>query len=235
MFTDEVYPNSPLAEVVCEICFPGEVAVEGRRHEFWEKIRDVYPNVFVPVAQPEKFLALEPYRFEREDKKAGVMVAMNRLALYAKEYPGFAGFKADFLRVHRIFGESFRLDRLTRVGWRYINVIPFAREGGLIPLSRYLRLGFKLPKIVPEQFHELGLTLLSRTEGGTVTTRLATMTRPDGGQEALLLDFDYSKERDLHFKDVEAYIDEAHAFTRELFEELITDEYHQYLRGEVLQ
>jgi uncharacterized protein (TIGR04255 family) len=232
---EEIYPNSPLAEVVCEIRFPGEVEIEGRRHEFFAKVRDEYPNVLVPPAQAGKHLALEPYRFEREDKTAGIMVAMNLLALYARDYPGFARFKAEFMRLHRLFGQTFTLDRLTRVGWRYINVIPFARQEGLIPLAQFLKVGFQIPRIVPERIQALDLTLLSKTDRGAVTTKLTTMLRDPGGQEAILLDFDYSKEQDLQFSQTAIYLDEAHAFTRGLFEELITDEYRQYLKGEVLE
>ena len=57
-------------------------------------------------------------------------------------------------------------------------------------------------------------------------------------EEALLLDFDYgkvpSKEVSLEFKNVPDYLYEAHHKTRELFEEFITDDYRQYLKGDVL-
>ncbi|MCK5244887.1 MAG: TIGR04255 family protein, partial [Desulfobacterales bacterium] len=46
----EVYPNSPLVEVVCEVRFPGELAIECRRDEFYEKIRDRYPTILFPKA-----------------------------------------------------------------------------------------------------------------------------------------------------------------------------------------
>ena len=233
---DEVYPNSPLVEVVFELRFPGELSVECRRHEYWERIRDDYPKIWVPTVVPGKIspLALEPYRFEREDRKAGVMVALNRLAYFTREYQGHKAFQAEFMRLHRVFGEIFRIERVNRAGWRYINIIPFAREDGLIPLDQFLTIGFRLPRQVPERFKKLSLVLVSKLDGGTVTTRLETLASSDGQQEALLLDFDYGKEDNLQFEEVEAYLHEAHDYTRNLFEDLITDNYRRYLRGEVL-
>jgi len=234
MFTDEVYPNSPLIEVVFEIRFPPELAVEGRRHEFWEKVRDVYPSLLVPTGSPGQLLSLIPYRFEQEDNQAGIMMAINRFSLYVRKYEGFRKFKEEFLRMHRLFGETFSLDRVTRIGLRYINLIPFGREDGLIPLNRFLTLGFQWPPVIPERFKNLSLTFISRIDGGTITTKLEPVVRDDG-REALLLDFDYSKEREgLVFTQVDTYMDEARAFIRQLFEALITDEYRQYLKGDTL-
>ncbi len=236
-FTDEVYPNSPLVEVVFEIRFPGELQVECERHLFWEKIRKDYPSIRVPFPEPGKAMALMPYKFDRKDKEMTVMVAMNTLVLSARKYPGFKEFTKEFLRISNIFGETFKIKKLNRAGWRYINVIPFVRERGLIPLHQFLKLGFQLPTSIPEHFKTLDLGFDVETDGGQITTKLETLIRQDSKQEALLLDFDYGKDgtkKELHFANVEKYIDEAHSFTRQLFEDLITDEYRQYLRGDVL-
>jgi len=44
----EIYPNSPLIEVIFEIKFPGEPVVECRRDIFYELVREDYPKVLVP-------------------------------------------------------------------------------------------------------------------------------------------------------------------------------------------
>ncbi len=233
-FAEEVYPNSPLIEVVFEIRFPGEMAIECRRHEFWDLVRDVYPRILIPTVRPGTAIPLEPYRFEREDGKAGIMTAMNRLAMYTRAYQGFRAFKAEFLRIHALFGKCFHVDRLNRAGWRYVNVIPFAREDGLVPLKQFLNIGLRLPPIVPERFRALSLAFSAGTDGGSVTTKLDQLTDPRSQQEALLLDFDYGKEAELRFADVEAYMNEAHDYTRSLFEQMITADYRRYLRGEAV-
>ena len=236
----DIYPNQPLVEVVFEIRFPGEVRVECERHLFWEAIRTEYPNVMVPHPQPEKPLALLPYKFVRDDKTMTVMVSMNSLSLSASVYPGYKEFSKEILRIYKIFGKVFDIKKLSRIGWRYINVIPFVRENGVIPLSRLLNLGFKVPESIPEEFINLNLVFESQHKGGSIITHLQAIQKKGGVTtegEALLLDFDYGKiptEEELQFNDVPNYLDEAHTKTKQLFEEFITDEYRQYLKGDVI-
>jgi len=239
--SDVVYPNQPLVDVVFEIRFPGEVRVECERHLFWEKIRDDYKKVLVPQKSGDTPLALMPYKFRREDDSMTVMVCLNSFALSAARYPGYQEFSKEILRVYDLFGQTFDVDELTRVGWRYINVIPFIREDGIIPLSRFLNLGFKVPKSVPEEFKNLNLLFESEHEGSSVITQLQTIQRHVAlgeQEEALLLDFDYGRvstdDDILRFKNVPEYLKEAHDKTRQLFEDFITDEYRQYLNGDVI-
>lgn len=239
--TDEVYPNQPLVEVVFEIRFPGEVRVECERHLFWEKIREDYPNVLVPHPNPEKPIALMPYKFTSVDGSMTVMVSMISLALSANIYPGYKEFSKKILKIYKVFKNVFPIKKINRIGWRYINVIPFVRENGSIPLPRFLNVGFKLPETIPDLFKNLNLVFESEYQDGSIITHLQvlqkTAERGVAG-EALLLDIDYGKiptdEQDLKFEDVPKYLDEAHSKTRKLFEEFITDEYRQYLRGDVI-
>jgi len=240
-YKEELYPNQPLKEVIFEIRFPGELRVECERHLFWEKIRNDYPDVLVPRPLPDQAKALMPYRFRKSDNSMSVQVCMRSLAISAKKYPGFKEFSKEVLRIYEIFGSTFRIDKLNRIGWRYINVIPFVREKGAIPLERLLNLGFKVPNIVPKEFKNINLIFESEQKGGSVITRLQSIEKSSStinSQEALLLDFDYGKvpteEQELIFSDVPTYLVEAHKNTRELFEEYITEEYRQYLRGDVI-
>jgi uncharacterized protein (TIGR04255 family) len=238
---DEIYPNSPLVEVVFEIRFPGEPMVECRRHEFFARVRDEYPRVLVPQIQVPSFPALDPYQFEREDRYAGVLLAMDKFGYYTRRYPGFREFRRTFLKLAAVFGEIFNIEKLKRTGWRYINIIPFTREGGNIPLNRFLDIGPFLGRdqmdsawTSREQYENLSITLMSRIEHCSVTTKLESIISSDQSREALLLDFDCAKLENLIFSETHAYMDESHRVARKLFETLITERYRQYLRGEVL-
>jgi len=229
------YPNQPLVEVVFELRFPGEMAVECDRHIFWEKVRADYSAIFVPTAEPNKPFAHQPYRFERADKTAGISITINSFALYVRQYEGYIAFRDEFLKLLQLFTETFHVEKVNRAGWRYINIIPYVRENGVIPLARFLNLGVKVPTSIPENFTNLTLLFESKTDQGTVTTRLQSVTRPDSGQEALLLDFDFGCEGDnLEFAEVPQYMEVAHEYTSGLFEALITEEYRTYLKGDVL-
>ena len=229
---EEIYPNSPLVEVVFEIRFPGEPMVECRRHEFYDHVRSDYPRVLVPQIKAEGFPALEPYRFEKANGSAGIMLAIDKFVYYARKYPGYKEFKGKFLKLLSEFDKLFHLENLKRTGWRYINIIPFTRESGIIPLKRFLNFGLHLPKGIPEQHENLSITLISKMDDCSVTTKLESIISSDRSREALLLDFDCAKSKDLLFSKTETYIEEGHGVARNLFEALITESYRKYLRGE---
>jgi uncharacterized protein (TIGR04255 family) len=228
----EIYPNSPLVEVVFEIRFPGEPAVECRRDEFYAAVREEYPEVFVPEIQVAGAPALQPYRFGKLDRSAGIMLAIDKFAYYTRKYPGYKEFEREFLTVLSKFHELFRLEKLKRTGWRYINIIPFTREGGNIPLKRFLNFGLHLPQGISEQYENLSITSISKIDNCSVTTKLESIISSDRSREALLLDFDCAKSKGLLFSKTETYIEESHKVARKLFESLITDSYREYLRGE---
>jgi len=231
---NEVYKNAPLVETVFEIRFPEEPAVECNRDRFYEKIRSVYSRVLVPKSIEGRAMAIEPYKFEREDRTCLIMVSINKLAFSCKKYEGFETFKKETTRLFSIFGELFKIKKLKRTGLRYINVIPFTREKNIIPIKNYLNIQIKLPQSIPTDFKHLSIIFVSQTEGGSITTRIEPIISKDQTQEAIMLDFDYAKEENLNFDSIEKYLDESHKHTKYLFEELITEDYKKVMRGEVL-
>jgi uncharacterized protein (TIGR04255 family) len=230
----DIYPNSPLVEAVFEIRFPGEPRVECNRDVFYERERGGFPNVLVPSIKTGGFPGLEPYRFESEDQQSGMLIALNKFAYYVRRYPGYAQFSKEVLNLVTEFGKIYNISKLNRSGLRYINIIPFSRESGLIPLNRFLKIKFELPEVFPNNFENLSLVLISKTEGGTITTKIESIISADRSHEAILLDFDYAKDKDLVIDHVEQYLKESHVHTKRVFEELITDEYRNYLKGDAV-
>ncbi|MCX6640893.1 MAG: TIGR04255 family protein [bacterium] len=230
----ETYPNAPLIEAVFEIRFSGEPRIECNRDLFFEKVREEFPCVLVPQAKDGRFIALDPHRFEKADGSAGFMIAMDKFALYVRRYPGFKTFSEMILKWFSIFHEIYRIDSLKRTGLRYINLIPFSRESGLIPLHHLLNLGIQLPNEMVNRFENLSLTFTTRTTGGIITTKVESILSPDQSQEALLLDFDYAKVGELEFQDVGKYLRESHSKTKKFFEDLLADKYLEFIKGETI-
>lgn len=75
---------------------------------------------------------------------------------------------------------------------------------------------------------------ISKTEGGAITTKIESIISADRSHEAILFDFDYAKEKNLVIDHVEQYLEESHTHTKRVFEELITDEYRSYLKGDAV-
>ncbi|MEE9215773.1 MAG: TIGR04255 family protein [Thermodesulfobacteriota bacterium] len=230
----EIYDNAPLVETVFEIRFPAEPAIECNRDKFYEEIRGNYPRVLVPNFTQGMPIATAPYRFEREDRTSGVMLSINNIALYCKKYEGFGLFKEETMKVFIIFIELFKIKKLNRIGLRYVNVIPFTREKDIIPLKNYLNVQINLSESIPTDFKDLNMIFVSQTEGGSITTHIESVISPDQTREAIMLDFDYAKEKDLNFDSIDAYLEESHQHTKDLFEKLITGDYKKVMRGEVI-
>ncbi len=78
------------------------------------------------------------------------------------------------------------------------------------------------------------MVLISKVPDGTITTRIESIIRSEDQQEALLLDFDFALTEKIAFSKINSCVIMAHEQTRAIFENLITDDYRQYLRGETI-
>ena len=229
------YPNQPLIQVVTEVRFKGALSVEIKRANFQAQVGSKYPHLFVPVAVAGVAPQLQHYRFERDDQAAGTQVAVNSISYYERQYSGSASFIKEATRLIDIGTRLFGVKDLTRVGWRYINAIPFARESSLIPLNRF----FKSPPILLSidtcAFKNIGFRAVTDHEGLSVAIRLENdpSSQPS---EVLLLDIDAYREdlsrSTLKTRNVKQLVDELHCVARNFFEDLITEEYRTYLTGE---
>jgi uncharacterized protein (TIGR04255 family) len=231
MAADSRHPNSPLAEVVFELRFPGETAIECRRHHIQDKIRTDYPNLFVPPVRNGGHPALEPYRFEREDRSAGVMISLNRFSYYCRAYPGFEKFKRECLRVTAIFNDIIKVDKLNRVGLRHTNIIPFSRENDILPLRDCFAFTGAFAALLDTQFEHLTGHLVFPLGSGKMTINLEIISNVHSNQEAFLLDLDYGKMENLKIGEIGNYLVEAHQESSDQFNRLISPNYYEYIRG----
>ncbi len=234
---DEIYPNQPLCDVACEVRFKGEMQVECQRYLFWEEIRSEYPDILVPHAQEGQAVALQHYKFRNPESGRTVAVALNSLVYSEAKYSGHTSFIAEFDRLIQIFTRLYpNLGRISRVGWRYINVMPFSREDGLVPLSRILQLNISFPGRIFEKTSALNMEWTGKCFGGEVTIKLAAAKQkalPD--QEALILDLDIGRtDPDIKWATVREVMEDARAKCRGIFEDMITEEYRSYLRGKTI-
>jgi uncharacterized protein (TIGR04255 family) len=232
---NEIYPHSPLREVVAEIRFGGEIAIETKRDLFFEKVRDKYPDVYVPQNVPGKSAALQAYQFEDPDKERGTALAINRFAFYERSYSGHEAFIGEFLRLANLVSEFYGVDKLNRVGWRYINIIPFVRQRQIIRVGDVLNLALSVGEEPVRKFHDLNLEWVSPADEGVLITRLQSATESPSKQEILKLDFDSFATEELSMGNLRETTTLVHNHARLMFERMITNEYRQYLRGEGIE
>lgn len=229
--TEAPYPNAPVQEVIFEIRFPGEPAVECRRDEFFEKVRAEFPEVHVPRLQPgeQQAVALMPYHFKAADRTKSVLTALNLFAFATTSYQGFRPFRDEAIRWMKEFADIFRIQHLTRTGLRYVNVIPLVPDA---PLNTLLDVRVALGSYNAETVNNVALGLQIPRKGGTLNMRLGPLQNAE--QPQLVLDFDYVKTDGLSFAEIDAYLQESHEETKSLFEGLLTQPYRAYLKGETV-
>ncbi len=229
-----IYPNSPLVEVVFELRFSGHPVVECRRDIFFDYIQKDYPKIYVPRIKEKSFVALEPYNFEKEDRSSGIILSINRFSFFCRKYNGFKEFEKEFLRLISFFKKSYpKIGTLNRVGFRYINMIPFVREDGVVPIERFLNVKLQTPTIIPDKFNNISIGFISKINEGTITTRIENL-KEGNNREVILLDIDYAKEGKFSIINIKKLLNESHKSSRLLFEELITDSYRMFLKGETI-
>lgn len=232
----EIYKNSPLIETVFEIRFPPEPVIECHRDNFFNEIRGHYSKIMIPKSIPGKTMAFEPYRFESADGNNGIMLAINKLAFYCKNYEGFYAFKKEAIRIFRIFKDLFNIQEFQRAGLRYINIIPFVRENDMIPIENFLNMKIIFAKSVITDFKNISLIFVSPNKSGnSLATRIESVISQDKKQEGIILDFDCAKEGNLSFSQIDTYLEENHESTKDIFEQLITDNYKKVMRGDVIE
>jgi uncharacterized protein (TIGR04255 family) len=229
-FSDR-HPNSPLVEVVFEIRFPGETAVECLRHVIQERIRGDFPSLFVPNAQQGMATALQPYRFEKADGSAGVMAALNSFSYFARNYDGFELFRKEALRLMKLLVKTVPVREITRVGLRHVNIIPFVRKGESIPVESVFFFGEKVAELLSRPFENFSAAFTVPIGAGKMTARIEALSRKDGGQEAFLLDLDYFRTEGLRISALGQYLEEAHEESNLLFLKIISQSYHDYIEG----
>ena len=233
------YQNQPLQEVASEIRFFGEPIVEAKRHEFFEEIRDKYPLVFVPGAVPGTAPQLQHYRFEKEDSTAGIQLSISSLSYFQRDYEGAPAYKDELFRIIKIANSYFNFNRFSRVGWRYINAIPFVRENSLIPLSRFFNSPPGFFTIDSNEFNDVSFVASTKFEEFSILVRLDSGEGSETKDEILKFDIDVYRSLteigNISIDNVLELITRSHLIGRNFFESAITDAYRNYLKGDIYE
>lgn len=231
-----LYPNQPLINVATEVRFRGDLKVESIRPEFHQLIRDGFPQLMVPEAEQGVAPALQHYRFENDQSSQGVQIAVHSFSYYSRDYPGHVAFLAV---VESLLDEFVRLIGklyVNRIGWRYINAIPFARENGMVPLHRFFGQIFGMELTRDHLFSSADMKATLPINDAQYNMALKTVQSKDAPQEeCLLLDIDafqtYESKK-MYAPDVMHEIRRAHSSGYSVFESLIAESYRAYLIGE---
>ncbi|MCU7838889.1 MAG: TIGR04255 family protein [Candidatus Thiodiazotropha sp. (ex Troendleina suluensis)] len=231
-----LYPNQPLREVATEVRFRGDLSIENIRAVFQKKINSEYPVLKAPGAQQGVAPSLQPFRFETECGRSGVQVAINSISYFTRDYPGYVAFMRAFEPVTKVFFGLLGPVNTTRIGWRYINAIPFTRENGLLPLSRIFKDNDIYGNSLSLETDQLSTFLVKSFDDFRLNIKLESTTPASSlDEEVIILDIDAFQEfkPDVAMNDQEtiSVIRHMHDASRSVFENLISDGYREFLKG----
>jgi len=227
-------PNAPLVEAVFEMTFSGEPIVLTRLHEYFDFIRDSYPALWVPNAQPGIAPALQPWEFKRPDGKRWVAISVNSFAYHVSDYVDYADFRKDVVPLAKRFCDLYRIERVNRFAARYVNNIALLRlPSEPIRLGNYLNLGIQLPPAIDgEALEDIHLHFTAKIKDSQIVVNLHHALGEQGRPESLLLVLDCAVVSDVPTADLEAHLDKVHAAIEDSFAALAAEPYMQFLKGE---
>lgn len=228
MTDDEVYSRAPLAEVDFEMRFAGNLEIECNMNIFQSKIKADFPNLSVPIRD---FSPLSPYRFDDNNQLNGVLIAINTFAFYTKQYCGFNKFQNDCSKMINTFNNTYKIAEFNRLGLRYNNVIDFISEDEYLPVSEYLKLGKLLPRDFDEYLETFDFNLVIPLNKDKIKISINAMPK-QSKYGKINLDFDYFRFGVITADEIEQFMKNAHSKIKELFEDLMTDQYRAFLQSE---
>lgn len=229
----KLYKNPPLVESVFEMRFLPQLTIECRKDEYYNQIREEFPEVNLPLADSPEPYPMRNYLFRDAKREKGIQFSINKCSFHRYKYLGFSEFKEQALKYLSLFAGRFKIETLHRTGLRYVNHIPILREDGVIPLEKYLHFGYKTPNSIPEKYDFLHTVLFIKLGTGSLRILVQYRRLPDEREtEIIILDFDYFFEGSLKFSAMESYIDESHKHTKSIFEDLITEHYRKVMDKE---
>ena len=227
-------PNAPLIEAMFELRFPGEPAVLTTLDQYYDSIRQCFPQVFVPNAQPGIAPALQPWEFKNAEGTRWVSMSINTFAVHVLDYMNHEDFRSLALPLADKFCEQFQISHLTRVGTRFVNQIVLLRTPGQpIPLSDYLNIRFQFPAIVdPSTLEDIHVQFATRREDAQLVVGLHHIREQAAQPESLVLELDCGIVDNVSSGRLSEHLDVVHGCVEDLFAALASDAYMKYMRGE---
>ena len=226
------FSKAPLKEVIFEIRFPPSMSAACRRDEFYNEVRRDYPQAVLPKLTFDKHPLAQASQYVNKDGTRTITCSSEALSFTTSKYQGFESFRAESIRLIKIFLDKYNtIDKITRVGFRYINHIPVERKGNRIDLGRYLNFKFSLPnsldKRVLDFFHTAFYIRLEEERSGI---RVAIENIKEEAKDILVLDFDLISTREFDSKEIEKCLVAHHNRIEEIFIDITTEGYKESIR-----
>ncbi|MBI3915960.1 MAG: TIGR04255 family protein [Betaproteobacteria bacterium] len=199
------YKSNFIKTAVCELRFPTILELDRRApSEFQTKIRKLYPFYEAAVIEqvgagaPEEILKERRYLFRSKDKRWTVTLKNFSIALETSQYVDFGDFFSRLTQILASAKDLVDADFYTRIGLRYINVVPI-EDGNLDGWINRDLIGPAVNGVLgtPDKFQSF---IRGSIENGLFLIKhgLQDQTADSAAPKGYLLDFDYASENVEH-------------------------------------
>jgi uncharacterized protein (TIGR04255 family) len=245
--TRDRLPNSPLAQVACEIRFRGDLSLYEVWGRFQRGVRGDFPKLFVPTAMAGVSPLTQSMKLDSADGANSILLAINSFAFSTERYEDFQRFRGRFLDLQGLFCKLLELSALTRFGLRYVNFLPPVGDDGTLGARVHPCLTLELsvtpgntwisqPQFVVEKnagrcvLRTALLTVQNVTSFAPGLLQVPASMLP-GLMPGVQLDLDCYSNAPCGIGDLPMLLDEAHDTIENAFFGMITDDYLSYLKG----
>ncbi|KKL10872.1 hypothetical protein LCGC14_2551500 [marine sediment metagenome] len=238
----ENFKTNYLIQVAYEIRFPTDLTIKNKIPEFQGSIKDnfsIYEEgySFPLTFQPKEDLSnLMNYKFLNENKS--VELYLNNYTIFGlrtKNYPGYKIFLKNFMENVKRFIEISNVNKITRLGIRYINSIQLEED---FDESNQLKNKYVISlldeKYGKEIFDSQRIDLRYHEKEFEIHQQFIFRKNPNNFYE-LLIDLDNSLKDSIKMdlRDIEDKLNKLHYLIKTKFFEMITDHFLMELRKEV--
>lgn len=232
------YLNPPVIEAVCEFRLTPDskwdLTVPGL---IYEKVSKEFPNkeqrliqeveiTHGPQGIQQQLRTSERVLFLTNERKIFIQVGPHFLAINSlKPYPTWDGFKPWIEKAFNALVETVNVERLHRIGLRYINRIEIPSQS--VKLEDYFEfypfLGNKLPQVMANFLIQSLIPFFDERDSCKVHLTNAVSDKPGNISFLLDLDFFLAKPQVVSASQALEWVESAHHRVEELFEGCITE------------
>ncbi|HWP93153.1 MAG TPA: TIGR04255 family protein [Thermodesulfobacteriota bacterium] len=231
------YLNPPIIEAVCEfrlssnskwdLTIPGLI-YERVRNEFPNKEQRLVQEVEItqgPQGVQQQIRSSERVLFLTNDRKTFIQVGPQLLAINClKPYPTWEGFKPLIEKAFNALIKTVNVDKLQRIGLRYINRIEISSPS--INLDDYFEfrpfLGKSLPQDMASFIVQCSLVFFDGRDSCKVQLTNALPEKPENLGFLLDLDYFLAHPQTVSVDEAIEWVEGAHQKVEEIFEGCIT-------------
>ena len=228
---DEVFPNNPITEVAFEIRFPTNLRIIPRIYEVQEWLGLDYSKINREEITGPGTPTVITYQFSNPKLEKSVKIWEERFAVIYSKYDSFESFKAECLERSVAFFYMFRIERLMRVGLRYVNNISIPSEDGIYQIARCVRPYTDLSRLKNVSLNQFGLQISTRKDERNLLIR-NLFAPQDPSQAVYILDTDAFFENAVKVNELGSILDDLHHDTQVEFLSHVTEDYKQKMRRE---